>query len=314
MVKLKKTKASKVQSFFKLVEARIQRLYEQDKSKTAENYACSLSQFKQFRKDQDISIKELSVNLMKDFQSYLIGKGLKMNTISLYMRMLRAAYNYALDEEIILVDKRPFRKVFTGQEKTRKRAVKKNIVKQFMQADLNTDKKLEFSRDMFLFSIYTQGMAFVDIAYLTKDQIRYGCITYQRRKTNRRLNIIIHPCAQEIINKWSVKDPDCPYLFPILYNQKKKKYRKYCSALRMHNKRLARISTLLKIDEPLSSYVARHTWASLAKQNGIKVPVISEAMGHTNTETTAIYLTSLDWGVIASANKKVIASLMKWRI
>lgn len=311
---MKKTKASKVQSFFKLVEACIQRLYEQDKSKTAENYACSLSQFKQFRKDQDISIKELSVNLMKDFQSYLIGKGLKMNTISLYMRMLRAAYNYALDEEIILVDKRPFRKVFTGQEKTRKRAVKKNIVKQFMQADLSTDKKLEFARDMFLFSIYTQGMAFVDIAYLTKDQIRYGCITYQRRKTNRRLNIIIHPCAQEIINKWSVKDPDCPYLFPILYNPKKKKYRKYCSALRMHNKRLARISTLLKIDEPLSSYVARHTWASLAKQNGIKVPVISEAMGHTNTETTAIYLTSLDLGVIASANKKVIASLMKWRI
>ncbi|WP_244149086.1 site-specific integrase [Bacteroides gallinarum] len=311
MVKLKKAKAGKVQGFFKLVEVRIRHLYEQDKGKTAENYACALSQFKQFRKGQDIPAGELSVNLMKDFQSYLIGKELKMNTVSLYMRMLSATYNYALDEDIILEDKRPFRKVFTGQEKTRKRAVKKNVVKQLIQADLSTDQSLEFSRDMFLFSIYTQGMAFVDIAYLTKDRIRYGGIACQRHKTNRRLNIILHPCAQDIINKWSVKDPDCPYLFPILYNPKKKKYGKYCSALRMHNKRLACISDLLKIDKPLSSYIARHTWASLAKSNGIKVPVISEAMGHTNTETTAIYLASLDLSVIASANKKVIASLMK---
>lgn len=310
MVKSKKAKVSKEQSFFKLVEGRIQHLFKQDKGKTAGNYACALSQFRKYREEQDILIKDLSVSLMKDFQSYLIKKGLKMNTISLYMRMLRAAYNYALDEEIILEDKRPFRKVFTGQEKTRKRAIRKDVVKQIINlTDMN--RSLEFARDMFLFSIYMQGMAFVDIAHLAKEQIRSGYIIYQRRKTNQRLRIAIHPYVREIIKKWQVEDSNCPYLFPILYNPKRKKTVKYSSALRIHNKRLNQISCLLKLEEPLSSYVARHTWASQAKWIGIKDTIICEAMGHNNIETTAIYLASLNIDVITSANKKVIASLTR---
>lgn len=103
-------------SFFLLVADRISHFEKLGKKKTADNYACAFRHFSMFRKEQDIPVDELSVGEMKDFQVYLINEGLKMNTISLYNRKLRAVYNYALDEEIIHIDKRPFRKSFTGQE------------------------------------------------------------------------------------------------------------------------------------------------------------------------------------------------------
>lgn len=145
-----------------------------------------------------------------------------MNTISLYNRELRAVYNYALDEEIIQMDKRPFRKSFTGQEKTRKRAVDGGVVKRLAILSLIDKEMLGFARDLFLFSIYMQGMPFIDMAYLKKEQVRNGCITYQRRKTNRQLRVKIHPQAQIIIDRYMVSDPGCPYLFPILYDPEKR--------------------------------------------------------------------------------------------
>lgn len=312
--KTKKSRKHRTVYFFALVTGRIRHFKEQGRHKTVGNYACALKHFMQFRKGKDLPVEDLSVSLIKDFQCYMTGKGLKMNTISLYNRMLNAAYNHALDEEIIQVDKRPFRKNFTGQEKTRKRTLEERTVKRLISLDLKGNMALEFARDMFLFSVYMQGMPFVDIAHLTKAQVRNGQITYQRRKTNGRLTVAIHPHAQAIIDKWQVDDPDCPYLFPILHSRTGKKTVEYGSALRAHNKRLAKVSALLGLDTPLSSYVGRHTWASLARKYGVRENIISEAMGHSHIATTMIYLASLDTGIIASANKKVINNLVKLRI
>ena len=164
----------------------------------------------------------MTVGLMKDFQLYLVGAGLRMNTVSLYNRVLRAVYNYALDEEIIQTNKRPFRKSFTGQEKTRKRAVSQEVIKTLILFPLTAKKQLEFARDLFLFSIYMQGMPFVDIAYLRKEQMKNGFISYKRKKTNQYLTVKLHDKAKAIINKYWMDDPDCPYLFPILYDPKRK--------------------------------------------------------------------------------------------
>lgn len=296
-------------SMFELLAKRIEHFRRQGNEKTAENYTCVLKRFREFMRDKDIPLKDLSASVMQDFQNFLTGEGLQMNTISLYNRILRAVYNYALDEGILRVNRYPFRKVFTGAEKTRKRAVEKETVVRVIGLE-GLSRSEEFARDMFLFSIYTQGMPFVDIAHLTKDKIQSGCIIYQRRKTNQRIRIALHPRAEAIIRKWMVESPDCPYVFPILYNPQKEKPVKYSSALRTHNKRLARISALLELKEPLSSYVSRHTWASLARWLGISDTVISEAMGHSNIETTTVYLASLNVDVIASANRKVIDSLV----
>ena len=310
----KQQRKEKKLSFFNLIEQRILYFERRDKKKTASNYICAFKHFKRFRGDQDIAIEDLTVGQMKDFQSYLIGEGLRMNTISLYNRELRAVYNYALDEEIIQMDKRPFRKSFTGQEKTRKRAVDGGVVKRLAILSLIDKEMLGFARDLFLFSIYMQGMPFIDMAYLKKEQVRNGCITYQRRKTNRQLRVKIHPQAQIIIDRYMVSDPGCPYLFPILYDPEKKTEREYSSALRVYNKRLDSLSSLLELDEPLTSYVARHTWASLARHCGTSDTVISEAMGHSHVGVTTIYLASLDIGMVAMANQRVITSLFRKRI
>lgn len=300
--------------FCRLVAERIEHFKALGKLKTASNYSCALKHFMQFRQGKDIKLEELTSNLMKDFQVYLIGKGLKMNTISLYNRVLKAVYNYALDEEIIHEDKRPFRKVFTGAEKTRKRTLGKDTLKKMVRADLKGDVSLEFARDIFLFSIYMQGMAFVDIAHLRKSQIKNKCLVYRRSKTNQCLKIVIQPFAREIIDKWMVDVKDCPYLFPILYNPLKRQEIRYDTALRTQNKRLERLALRLGIEEPFSSYAARHTWASLAKWSGVNDTVICEAMGHSNLATTSIYLASLDSEVIAAANRKTLSVFMKWRL
>lgn len=298
-------------SFFALVNSRIGFFRDEGKDSTANNYACALNSFKNFRSSKDISLHELSPVMMGLFQNYLIRSGLKMNTISLYMRNLRAAYNYAVDEGILAENKRPFRKVFTGLERTRKRALKKEVVKELMTLPLEREPELDFARDLFMFSIYTQGMPFVDIAKLTKEKIRNGYICYKRSKTNQSLEIAILPNAQAIMDKYMDIRPDTPYIFPILYKEGKNGPIKYRSALREHNKRLRLISERMGLQKPLSSYVPRHTWASLAKWSGVDDTVISEAMGHTNIATTTIYLASLDLDVIGSANHAVISSLMK---
>lgn len=299
--------------FFRFMEARIGHLEAQGKSKTARNCRCALKHLWAFRQGREIPPDEFSPLLMKDFQDYLVEKGLKMNTISLYMRMLRATYNYAIDEEIISEDRRPFRKVFTGQEKTRKRALTRKTLTRIMTARL-PDPRLEFARDLFLFSLYMQGMPFADIAHLTKKQIRNGYIEYSRRKTHRNLKVWIDPHARQIIDKYLTADTACPYVFPILRDGPGGKATRYDSALRVYNKRLNRMAVLLGLDEPLTSYVSRHTWASLARAYGISDTVICEAMGHDNVATTAIYLASLDTRTIATANRKLIASLMRWRL
>lgn len=311
-MKQKKFKEKKPgKNFFQLAEERILHFKKLGKKKTASNYTCALRHFKQFREEEDIAVEDLSVGLMKDFQAHLINVGLGMNTISLYNRQLRAIYNYALDEEIVLIDRRPFRKSFTGQEKTRKRAVSHEKIRKLTHFSLVGKNKLEFARDLFLFSIYMQGMPFVDIAYLKKEQVKNDFISYKRKKTNRHLTVKLHEKAKAIIHKYKVNDPDCPYLFPILYNPQRKVSVEYSSALRTHNNRLRQISELMGFDELLTSYVARHTWASQARQCGVHDTVISEAMGHNNLETTTIYLTSLDTGLIASANFQVIVSFAR---
>ena len=299
--------------FFRFMEERIHSFANKGKYKTARNCLCALKHLYAYCQGKDLPIKDLSPGLIADFQDYLVRKGLKLNTVSLYLRMLRAAYNQAVEENIVSEDRHPFHKAFTGQEKTRKRAVSRVTVKRMITARLN-DPHLDFARDLFLFSFYMQGMPFVDIAHLKKTQMADKCIVYRRSKTHRTLKVRIDPQAQRIIDKYWVEDRDSPYLFPILTRGKNGVPGNYDSALRLYNKRLKRLSGMMQLAEPLTSYVSRHTWASLARSYGISDTIISEAMGHTDVKTTTIYLAALDSNRIAGANRRLIASLMRWRI
>lgn len=293
-------------SFFSIMNKRIEYLDKNMKKSTADNCRCALNSFKEFRNGKDMRLSDITTSVIKEYENYLKGKNLCRNTTSFYMRTLRAGYNYGVDEEELLpVNKFPFRKVFTGEDKTLKRAVKENVIQELMKLDLSRKPLLELARDIFLFSIYLQGMPFVDIAHLTQRNIRGGYMIYQRQKTDQRLQIRILDCAQAIIDKYRMITEDTDLLFPLLYHPGRNKFTSYDTALRTHNRRLHELSDILELEIPLSSYVARHTWATLAKWAGIPDNMITEAMGHVSGETTKIYLDNFNIDVMDGANLKV---------
>lgn len=296
-------------SFFEWMNCRIRGLHHAGQHSTAENYQSALVNFMTFRHGKDLPLSDMTVALMKDFQKHLLRKGLSMNTISLYNRNLRAVYNQALDEELLDEDKRPFHKVFTGIKKTRKRAVKSDVVRRLINLHLADNQALELTRDVFLFCIYTQGMAFVDAAHLTTDNVCHTQLTYRRHKTGQNIRIELPECARDLVRRYHRETDSPSYLLPLLYNPLDNKRVKYATALRTYNRRLHQISERMGLEVPLSSYVARHTWASIAKHSGVAPMIISEAMGHDNINTTIIYLDELDVEVVSAANRLVVDSL-----
>lgn len=268
--------------------------------KTAQSHRVSLRSFSAFREGKDIDFNTITSHLIKQYECYLKAKSLCNNTISFYMRLLRAVYNRAVSEGLTMQNY-PFKGVYVGVDKTIKRAVSSKIISQLKRLDLSAKKDLELSRDLFMFSFYTRGMAFVDIAHLTQSHMQSSYIVYNRHKTGQELRIKIESCLMEIISRY---ENGSPYLLPILG-----RYKNYETALRLHNSRLKQISDIMELDKPLTSYVSRHSWASIAKHKGINTQIISESLGHNNEKTTLIYLASFDNDVIDKANEMLLADI-----
>lgn len=202
------------QSLFNFMQGIIARLKQMGKIRTAENYSCTLKSFMQFRGDRDVLLSEIDSDLMQLYEAYLHGKGAVRNTSSFYMRILRAVYNRAL-EKGLMEQRNPFRHVYTGVDKTVKRAVPLSAIKRMKNLDLSLQPNLEFARDMFLFSFYTRGMSFIDMAHLKKKDLQNGFLSYRRRKTGQQLVIRWEKCMQEIVGKYP-EDSLSPYLLPVL--------------------------------------------------------------------------------------------------
>ena len=294
------------QSLFNFMQGIIARLKQMGKIRTAENYSCTLKSFMHFRGDRDILLSEIDSDLMQLYEAYLHGKGAVRNTSSFYMRILRAVYNRALEKEL-MEQRNPFRHVYTGVDKTIKRAVPLSAIKRMKNLDLSLQPNLEFARDMFLFSFYTRGMSFIDMAHLKKKDLQNGFLSYRRRKTGQQLVIKWEKCMQEIVNKRHTWDRN-PYLLPILNfpNESRKQYKYAQSRINVH---LKEIANMIGVSIPLSMYVARHSWASIAKSKNIPISVISEGMGHDSELTTQIYLASLDNTIVDNANAQILKYL-----
>lgn len=295
------------ESFFTIMEGRIENLKKNGQKRTATNYGGALRMFRHFRNDKDISPDEINGILMKEFEVYLKRKGNSLNTISYYMRILQAAYNYAVEKCWVKKNVFPFKNVFTGEEKTAKRAVDREVVLELEQLDLKRRPVLDLARDIFMFSLYTRGMTFIDIAHLKKENLKGNILEYKRHKTGQLIQMSLPECAVTLIKKYAVIMGDTDYLFPLLYHPGRKKQCSYDSALRLYNRRLKEISQIMELPEPLTSYVSRHTWATLAKYLGIATIIISDAMGHTSEDTTKIYLDKINNTVLDEANNAVVA-------
>ena len=290
------------QSLFNFMQGIIARLKQMGKIRTAENYSCTLKSFMQFRRDRDVLLSEIDSDLMQLYEAYLHGKGAVRNT-----SILRAVYNRALEKELV-EQRNPFRHVYTGVDKTVKRAVPLSAIKRMKNLDLSLQPNLEFARDMFLFSFYTRGMSFIDMAHLKKKDLQNGFLSYRRRKTGQQLVIRWEKCMQEIVGKYP-ENSLSPYLLPVLKYPLKDTHKHYRNVMSGINRNLKEIARLADISVPLSMYCARHSWASAAKGKNIPISVISEGMGHDSEATTQIYLASLDNSVVDKANAQILKSL-----
>lgn len=276
---------------------------------TALNYEKTMKNFAEFLGGVNLPFSAMTEQLIADYNAFLVQRGMVRNSISFYMRIMRAVYNKAVRQKLV-EQSHPFTEVYTGIDRTRKRAVSESVISQLYKLKLAEGTPLALARDIFIFSYCTRGMTFVDIAYLKKENIQNGVICYARRKTGQLLSVRIEPSIQRIIDQYS--SALSPYVFPILTSSDTKEaYEEYQVAINNHNRLLRRLSNMLPTGCKLTSYTSRHSWATAARNHNVPISVISAGMGHTSEQTTQIYLTMLENSVIDDANQGLIRSLLE---
>lgn len=273
----------------------------QSSGKHGNAYKSTLSSFQKFTGKVDMQFSEISPLLLIQYTEYLTSNKKSDNTIAYYLRNLRTVYNQALKERVITLNNKPFCGLSLAPRKTIKRALDKKSMKLVTLVDLSDKPHLDLARDIFMFSFYMRGASFIDIALLKHSSISNGSIEYCRHKTGQYIKVAVFPCLMDLINKYR---SDSEYLLPII-NDMTKPYSDYRNGLNRVNNNLKTLSVQLSLPIKLTSYVARHSWATLAKENGASITVISEALGHTSEKTTRIYLKGFDAAVIDQVNQDV---------
>lgn len=272
--------------------------------RTSETYLTTLNSFQRFRAGEDVRLKDIDTSMVVAYERYLRLTLLSPNTISFYIKHLRAVYNRAVEEGVV-TDRKPFRRASTSIEKTVKRALPLKTIRKIKALDCSSSPSRRFARDMFLFSFYTRGMSFVDMAFLQKKDLRGGVLSYRRKKTGQQLVMRWEACMQEILDSYGSEESS-PFLFSIIKDYRNDSRKQYQNVQVLINRHLKAIGKELGLEQPLTMYCARHSWASIARDEGIPISIISEGMGHDSEKTTRIYLASLKTEVIDKANRKII--------
>lgn len=288
--------------FFPFMERQIAELLEMGSMRTAETYRYALNCFKRFRHHEDIALSDISQDVAIRYERYMKKKNLSLNTISFHMRIMRAAYNKAVYKGLT-DDAHPFRHVYTGIPRTPKRALAIQDIRKIGQIH-SANPAICYARDMFLFSFYTRGMSFVDMAYLKKTDIKNGWLCYKRHKTGQTICIKWERCMQEVVNR--LPSANGIFLLPIIHSSNGKERSQYRYKQNEINRQLKAIALTIRLDSNLTMYVARHSWANIAKDMNAPLDIISNGMGHTSEKTTKIYLKSLTLDKIDKINARII--------
>ena len=265
-------------------------------------------------KNEELTFSDLTPGLLADYEHRLIRGERSRNTVSLYMRTLQNICNRAEREEAADIPDDLFEGVSFATVPVRHRAVTSEVIQKIRDAVFEgKDARLAFARDMFMLSFYLRGIPFIDLAHLRKCDLKNGIITYCRRKTKKPACVKVEACAIGIIKRYAPLTKGMPYLLPIIKQQgtAEEEQRQYESALRLYNKRLNKISEKLGLGIPLTSYVARHSWATIAHDIGVDVADISEALCHTSEKMTRNYLKSFSPDRLAGVNRKVLQAINK---
>ena len=312
-----------VKSLVKVMENRGQK-------RTARAYLTVTRGLIRFSGDENMSLDKNNSRLIKDFETHLREKERLPNTISYYTRNLRAIFNKAVADKLIVSRKNehPFAMVFTGVVKTMKRTLSLDETRKLLDLDLDGLakkkgmgssqqaylKRLSTSLRYFSFCLHARGMCFVDMVYLKKTNIESGFIRYTRKKTGQQIEVRITPWMQTIIDSFKEETVGSPYVFPVIRDTRKSAFLQYESATRAQNNRLKKLAALAGIHKKISTHWARHTWANVGKSIHLPTTVIGEGLGHTSENTTLIYLAGLNNSVLDEANDLIALAINSHRI
>lgn len=284
-----------------VVKAEVERMKTEGRFKTAANYLTAARSWTRFLGHPSWRFAQMTADTMGRYQQWLCHEGLCHNTVSAYMRCLRAMYNRVTGDN----GGQPFAKVFTGRERTCKRSVTADVMVRLQRLALPEGSSLALARDLFLFGFQALGMPFVDMAYLKKSQVAGGVISYDRHKTGQHILVPVTPEMDCLMRRYA--SASTTYVFPILTHlPSADQHRQYRHALRRYNYLLHRLSARVEAPGQLSSYVVRHSWASIAYQHHIDISLIGKALGHTKTSTTMVYIKSLFDKDLAAANETLM--------
>lgn len=279
-----------------------------------ERYAASQSystlhrSLREFSEPNGLAFADIAPAVIKKYEQWLFNRGCCRNTVSLYLRLLRSILRQAADAGWMAYTDDLFARVFTGYDPSDKRAVSADIICRLIDLDLSHEPGLAFARDLFLLSFYLRGIPFIDLSHLRKNDIRNGVLHYRRSKTGQPLAVTLEPWTMEILEHYQSKAESSVYLLPIICRpQEEDEKKQYDSALRLYNKRLRKLALLMGIKEKLTSYVARHSWATIAYHEGIPVSEISAGLSHTSEQVTYAYLESFSTDALANVNRQVVA-------
>ena len=240
---------------------------------TAHVYRSARNSFSTFNNNRDIPFNKLDPTLLKSFEIYLRQRKCSWNTVSTYMKVLRAVYNRAVDDGYALYIPRLFKHVHTSVCADQRRALEAtdigNLLQEAEQMPVYTTLPLELQRTKIIFALMflLRGIPFVDLVYLRKTDIQGNVLKYRRRKTGRTLTVKLTPEAMRLIRIVANAEAQSPYLFPFLSSPEgtEAAYHEYQSALRAFNHRLSLLNRYMKSNAHLSSYTIRHQWRIIVK-------------------------------------------------
>ena len=286
---------------FRYIDALILRRREAGRDATADLYRAAGNWLRKYRHGHDISLSQLTPSLVDGFIAFLQAGGkLKVNSVNSYVSALRAMYNIIIREQGYTPRIHPFAHIVIHPEKTIKRAVNLEVFEQIPVLDLKEEPELQFAADLCVFSFIACGIPFVDLARLTRDNIKDGTLVYNRTKTGSPIKIGLTSGMRCLLDKYA--STSSPYLFPIFPPEGPASYEHYKMLLRKYNVALKRIGERLQLPTLFTSYVVRHSWATIAYRKYTPIALISQALGHASEQTTRHYLAQLDSSELSKAN------------
>lgn len=297
----------------------VQELEDRERFGTAHVYRSALRAFQRYWKtkhpQEEIRMKKVFVAAtIQEFERHLQERMLKLNTLSTYLRMLRALYNRALAAGMANYVPGLFARVYTGTRTDVKRALPPADMGHALTISPSLQQELRETQIWFALLFLLRGMPFADLARLRKCDFRNGVISYRRQKTGRQVSVQVTAEAAELLRQCADHRTNSPYLLNILWDENRysplgsrNEYQHYQRVLRNFNRKLKLLASALGLSGKLSSYTARHTWATTAFHTKVAVGIISNALGHSSVKVTETYLKPFENEVLDKTNKKIIA-------